>query len=138
MVSDYCRKWVKYAQNDIAIAERELNLDINPRLRAYEAILYHCQQAVEKMLKAYLIYKGENPWGHDLEALRASCTAYDNTFNSKSLIGHCIFLTSFIAVRYPDFVMSIDASHAIRGLNSAKRVYDFVSKKLGFGRTYFN
>ena len=47
MLSDYCKKWVIYAQNDISIAMREMNLAINPRHKAYEAILYHSQQAAE-------------------------------------------------------------------------------------------
>ena len=98
MLSDYCKKWVKYAQNDISIAVREMNLEVNPRHKAYEAILYHCQQAAEKMLKAYLISKGSNPWGHDLDALRTACADFDKGLNGARLTGHCVFLMSFTAV----------------------------------------
>ena len=38
MLSDYCKKWVKYAHNDISIAVREMNLAGNPRHKAYEAM----------------------------------------------------------------------------------------------------
>ena len=31
----------------------------------------------------------------------------------------------------------IDASHATRGINSAKRIYDFVSERLGLGKVFF-
>ena len=31
--------WVKYAHNDLGIAIREMEMDCNPRHRAYEAIL---------------------------------------------------------------------------------------------------
>jgi len=137
MLSEYCKKWISHAQNDIGIATREMDLQVNPRHRAYEAILYHSQQATEKMLKAYLINKGENPWGHDLDSLRSSCAAFDNSFNGIRLARHCLYLTSFVAARYPDFTMSIDASMAIRGLKSAKRVYDFVSEKLGLGKMFY-
>ena len=58
-------------------------------------------------------------------------------FNSPRLIKHIAFLSAFIAARYPDFTMSIDASHATRGLNSAKRIFDFVSERLGLGKVYF-
>jgi len=40
-------------------------------------------------------------------------------------------------VRYPDYSISIDAADAARGLNSAKRIFDFVSERLGLGRMYY-
>ena len=136
MLSEYCQKWVRYAQNDIDIAAREMNLPINPRHRAFEAILYHCQQSAEKMLKAYLISKGNNPWGHDLDALRSECAAFDSEFNKARIVKHCVYLTTFVAARYPDFTFSIDSGHAKRGLNSAKRIYGFISTKLGLDRKH--
>ena len=33
--------------------------------------------------------------------------------------------------------MDIDSSQAARGLNSAKRIYDFVSEQLGLKKVYF-
>ena len=138
MLSNYCKQWIQYAQNDIRIASQEMERAVNPRLRAYEAILYHCQQAAEKMLKTYLIHKGVHPWGHDLDALRLRCADFDSGFNNVRIIKHCIFLLSFVAARYPDFtVASVDASNAERALNSAKRIYDFISVKLGLGELYF-
>ena len=136
MLSEYCRKWIRYAENDIDIAAREISLPVNPRHRAYEAILYHCQQSAEKMLKAYLISKGSNPWGHDLDALRTQCAVFDKDFDRVRLVRHCVFLTTFVAARYPDFTFTIDSTHAIRGLNSAKRIYEFISEKLAHGRKH--
>ena len=31
-------------------------------------------------------------------------------------------------------IREVDASHAVRGINSAKRVFDFVSEKMGMGK----
>jgi HEPN domain-containing protein len=106
----------------------------NTRKRPHELILYHCQQAVEKVLKAYIIYNNNNtcPWGHDLDDLRMTCAGFDNAFNTKRIAGHCAFLTAFNSARYPDFMASVDAKTAERGLNSAKRVYDFVTKRMPF------
>ena len=138
MLSKYCKQWIQYAQNDIRLATQEMEREVNPRLRAYEAVLYHCQQAAEKMLKAYLVYHGIRPWGHDLDALRTQCAGFDRGFNNVRITKHCIFLLSFIAARYPDFTMAgVDASNAERAINSAKRVYDFVSVRLGQGEVYF-
>ena len=124
-------RWVKFAQNDLSVAIREMNQTINPRLRPFEVIIYHCQQSAEKMLKAYIVSKGIlPPKHHKLEDLRMICANFDNGFNSARLIQHCAFLNIFIAARYPDFTMSVDASNATRGINSAKRIHDFISKKL--------
>jgi len=109
----------------------------NPRQRPFEIILYHCQQSVEKMLKAYLVQYGTTGWGHDLDALRLQCAAFDNSFYSTRQAKHCAFLTAFAAVRYPDYTVSVDAGDATRGLNSAKRIFDFVSERLGLEKTFF-
>jgi len=129
--------WVDIARKDISVVIREMERTTNPRMRPFEVILYLCQQCAEKMLKAYLIYKGTPGWGHDLVALRNACANHDDSFNASRIVNHCAFLDSFIGARYPDFTMSIDASNANRGLNSAKRVYDFVSEKLGLGKVFF-
>jgi len=47
--------WVRYARNDLSVAIREMERIVNPKQRPFEVILYHCQQAAEKMLKAYLV-----------------------------------------------------------------------------------
>ena len=128
------KEWVRFAQNDLGIATREMNRECNPRHRAYEAILAHCQQSAEKMLKAYVIKNkpGVNPkvFSHDLEAIRIECANIDKSFNSTRFVMHVTFLSAFVTARYPDFWFSIDASHAARGLNSARRINEFISKRL--------
>ena len=134
--NDY-RAWVQYAQNDLSVAIREMERTSHSGKRPFEVILYHCQQSAEKMLKAYLLYKGTIEWGHDLDSLRIKCTALDSAFSSSRIARHCAFLSMFATVRYPDFTFSVDSSHSTRGINSAKRVYDFVSDKLALGKVYF-
>ena len=135
------KAWVRYDNNDLGIATREMERECSPRHRAYEAILMHCQQSAEKMLKAYVIKNiaNVNPkvFSHDLEAIRIECAKLDNSFNSIRLSKHLAFLAAFITARYPDFSYSIDSSHAARGLNSAKRVYDFISVRLGLDKEFF-
>jgi len=135
------KAWVRYANNDLGIAVREMARECNPRHRAYEAVLMHCQQSAEKMLKAYVVKNiaSVNPkvFSHDLEAIRMECAKKDDSFNSARFSKHLAFLATFVTARYPDFTFSIDSTHAIRGLNSAKRVYDFISVRLGLGREFF-
>ena len=130
--------WVGYARNDIDVAIHEMEYLRNPRLRPYEIILHHCHQCAEKMLKAYIINSGGTAAPiHVLNTLRRSCAGYDNGFDGKRIKDHCVYLDIFWNVKYPDFTVSIDASHATRGINSAKRLYDFVSERLGLGKVFF-
>ena len=135
--------WVKYARNDLSVAIREIERTTNPRQRPFEVILYHCQQAVEKMLKAYLVcngvsvFAGSKGWGHDLNALRTHCTSFDAGFAGARITSHCSFLHLFATVRYPDFAFSVDANYAARGINSAKRIFDFVATRIGMPKEYF-
>jgi HEPN domain-containing protein len=130
--------WASYARNDIDVAIREMEYIRNPRLRPYEIILHHCHQCVEKMLKAYIINAGGTPAQiHVLNALRRVCSGYDNSFNGKRAKDHCAYLDIFWNIKYPDFTVSVDSSHASRGINSARRMYDFISTRLGLGKVFF-
>jgi len=135
------QEWVRYAKNDLDISILVMERDCNPRHRPYEIVLMHCQQSAEKMLKAYVIKTNPsiNPkvFSHDLEAIRMECEKNDKIFCSARLVKHLTFLSVFATARYPDFRFSIDSTHAVRGVNSAKRVYDFISERLGLGKVYF-
>ena len=130
--------WLKYARNDLGTAEREMNAHRNPRLRPYEIILHHCHQCAEKALKAFLLHKtGKYPFHHDLGSLLLECEKLDSSFKNQRMENHCLWLNSFWNVKYPDFTLSLDGAIASRGVNSAKRIYDFVSDVLGHGKIYF-
>ena len=135
------QEWMRYAHNDLSVSIREMERECNPKHRFYEVILAHCQQSAEKALKAYVIKNNpsKNPrvFSHDLEAIRMECERLDKTFSSSRLVKHLTFLSVFVTARYPDFRFSIDSSHAKRGINSAKRVNDFVSERLGLEREFF-
>lgn len=64
-------------------------------------VLFHLQQAVEKYLKGYLIYKtGMLQDGHSLIKLCKKAAVYDNRF--KNFIKDCAFLNGYyIETRYP-------------------------------------
>jgi HEPN domain-containing protein len=131
--------WVEYAKNDIDVAIREMEYLRNPRMRPYEIILHHCHQCAEKMLKSYILNSGGTfSQIHVLNTLRRTCAEYDKSFNNRRVKDHCVYLDVFWNIKYPDFTVSVDASHANRGINSAKRIYDFVSIKLGLGKEFFS
>ncbi len=62
--------WRAKAEEDMAVAR----LLITQERRLYAAAVYHCQQAAEKMLKAWLTHRGVGfPKTHDLELLLHLC-----------------------------------------------------------------
>jgi len=130
-MNENTRKWVQTAINALSTAESEMIRRTNPRHRAYEQILYNCQQSAEKILKAYLHYIGEAAWGHELTALRLKCVAHNTDFDNARIVGHCEFLEQFNTVRYADFNQDVDSKIAKRAINSAKKVYNFTVQKLG-------
>lgn len=64
-------------------------------------VCFHCQQAVEKYLKGYLIFKsGELVEGHSLLKLCKKASQFDEGF--KAYVKDCAFVNSFyIETRYP-------------------------------------
>jgi HEPN domain-containing protein len=63
---DFINEWLSLGDDDLRVAEHSLLL--YPILR--EMICYHCEQAAEKYLKAYLLsYDIEPPRTHDLQTL---------------------------------------------------------------------
>jgi len=137
MLNDLCKKWMKSAQNDLIVIQSLIDQIQNPRHRPQEQIMYHSQQAAEKMLKAFLFQQGIAIHGHDLTVLRNKCATYDNAFNQKRMTDHCSFLSGFNIARYIDYTGDVDKITADRAWNSAKRIFDFVSERLGLDKHFF-
>lgn len=61
------REWISKAEGDYATAERELCATGTPNL---DAVCFHAEQCIEKLMKALLIHRGVTPpRSHDLVAL---------------------------------------------------------------------
>ena len=113
-------EWFNFADADFDSA-----LILNDAYRKYnEIICYHCQQAVEKYLKAFLCYNGVIPPKiHVLEALCALCSEFDSSFND--IAKDCAYLSPFaVRVRYP-FEMEITDLNTVKSLEIVQRVKDF-------------
>jgi len=79
MIDEYVKKWLIKANNDLKVAENEMKLP--PEEMVTEAVCFHSQQAVEKILKAYLITKNvEFGKTHNLEYLLELCVKEDSEF----------------------------------------------------------
>ena len=92
-------EWVEKAEGDFKVAVRESEADD----AVYDIVCYHCQQCVEKYLKAILVEKDvEFEKIHDLEALMYLCKDYLSV--ARNRVEDLIWLTQFsVRVRYPGF-----------------------------------
>ena len=92
------REWVKKAEDDFSVLERESRVKKNP---SYDGICFHAQQCAEKYLKARLV-EAEKEYSktHDLNALLDKVISIEPLWEGfrRSLA----FLSDFaISYRYP-------------------------------------
>lgn len=95
---EYINLWIKKANDDLKVAERELKYS-DPVL---DAVCFHLQQCVEKYLKAFLIYNSKVIIKtHNIEFLLEKCIQididykkYEEKFDILSQCG--------VETRYPD------------------------------------
>ena len=120
MNSEEVKEWMTIADCDFDSAKI-----LNEATRKYyEIICYHCAQATEKYLKAYLVYHDIIPErSHDLINLYRICVNIDSIF--RSINTKCGFLNRFANdIRYPhryevtdsDANFAIDAVEIIRNI----------------------
>ena len=120
------KQWIALADNDLALAEHTAKT-MWPI--PYEIVCFHCQQFVEKYLKAFLVSKGhEPPYIHDLVRLTALCEAENPTFSE--IKQRCIFLTEYgVQPRYPGNMQIIDED-MLRALHFAAEIKKFMLEKV--------
>jgi hypothetical protein len=81
-------EWIEKAEADYksAVALQRRRKEPLP-----DIVCYHCQQCVEKYLKAYLIAQGSTPPRiHDLEDLLNLCALYDATLTARLPLVHVL------------------------------------------------
>ncbi|MCP4652042.1 MAG: HEPN domain-containing protein [Candidatus Omnitrophica bacterium] len=123
---EYLKRWVDKADNDLKVAEHENAIE--EKQRVTEAICFHCQQAIEKYLKAYLVFKAVD-FGktHNLEYLIELCAKENKEFLNLS-VGNLSFFA--VEVRYPDDFYIPTSKEAIASIEMAKQIRDFVLPKI--------
>jgi HEPN domain-containing protein len=105
------REWVKKAEDDLRMAV----LAAGAAPPSHDQVCFHCQQAVEKYLKALLEELGHSvPKTHDLDALAGLLLPHYPGL--RSIRHRLSFLSPFaVAVRYPGFTATKrQATSAVR------------------------
>ena len=94
-----------------------------------DVVCYHCQQCVEKYLKAYLIAQGITPPRiHDLEDLLNLCAIHDAALATRLPLVQVINPYA-VLIRYPG--MTATVAEAKDAVNAMRRLRTVVRRKLG-------
>ncbi len=125
------KQWLLKAESDLKVAINELSFE-SP---VTDVICFHCQQAVEKFLKAYLVSKGIS-FGktHNITFLLKLCIESDKDFieiEKMDVEKLTIYATE---LRYPDFFYIPPVEEAEEAVKKAKFVREFVMGKIEGGR----
>ena len=73
----YIKSWLNKAEHDLLSAQRLL--EIEPMI--LDNACFHCQQSIEKCLKAFLIYHGRDiERTHNVIFLLSECAIFDSVF----------------------------------------------------------
>lgn len=111
--NDYLKTWLFRANEDIAVIEKLFESE--PELYA-STICFHAQQAVEKFLKAFLVFHNiDFPKTLDLDYLLLECKKID----AKDFDIDLGSLTDFgVNIRYPDdfYLPDKDETAQYRGI----------------------
>jgi HEPN domain-containing protein len=122
--SDFISQWLAKANEDLLVVDRLTETGII----AASSVCFHCQQAVEKFLKAYLIANGfDVKKTHNIEFLLSECAEIDNEFSSLDPKE----LSDFgVDVRYPGDMYIPDDKETMGYKEFAFFVKEFVEKKI--------
>ena len=119
-------EWLDKAGSDLLCA-RTLREDD----RCYDGAGFHCQQAVEKALKAYILLRsGQLHDGHNLTWLCRQALRYDRKFSGwfdeSAALTHC-----YIETRYPsDLYESFDYTRVRQAYEMAYEMFMFICSQI--------
>lgn len=119
---DETREWLQKAKSDL-VSARILVKHGPPVL---DTACFHCQQAVEKLLKAFLVWKAM-PFEkvHSLTYLLDRCQGEEPGFASVRERAEALAPYA-VEARYPGAVMEISQQEAAETLSTAETMWDFV------------
>lgn len=125
MINEETKKWLIKGLNDFKTAEKLINLPEDEIIT--DTLCFHCQQAVEKFLKAFLIHNNkEFERVHSLEYLIKLSSEIDKEF--EILYETAASLNDYaITVRYPDEFYIPSIEEARKAFKLARKAKEFIS-----------
>ena len=125
---EYLKQWLFRANEDIAVMQTLAEQSIDSYT---STICFHCQQAVEKFLKALLVFhKIDFPKTHDVDFLLKKCSQVENlNFNNIDLKD----LSDFgVDIRYPDDFYIPDISETKEYIEIALKIKKVAEEEIEF------
>ncbi|NOR77416.1 MAG: HEPN domain-containing protein [Methanophagales archaeon] len=118
--------WIAKAEKDLISAKHELSFSD----AVTETVCFHCQQAVEKYLKAYLVFLGISfTKTHEIGELITKCESRDSEISV--LKEKADKLTDYaVEVRYPEDEFEPTLEEAKESFDIAKKIKEFVLNKI--------
>ncbi|MGN0648353.1 MAG: HEPN domain-containing protein [Oscillospiraceae bacterium] len=120
--------WLYYAAIDLHVAQK-----LTSDKHCYNTIAFHCQQAIEKGMKGYLLWKRNRLYdGHNLPFLCKQCMQDDRSFSKW--LPSCVQITRYyIEARYPaDFLLQLDATTADAATKDTEQILDDINALVKF------
>jgi len=115
-------EWIKIAEHDLGSAM------LLAEIPYYAPACVHCQQSVEKILKAYIIANGGVLKKiHELNVLVEDCEKYSPDFGQ--IKNNCSDITLYSTMRYPP-MGNITDEDMKQLLKDTRDVFDFTKSKL--------
>ena len=119
------KRWLEKARNDRSAVKKI----IASAFVETDIAAFHCQQAVEKLLKAFLVlHRVEFEKVHDLGLLLDQCVGKDETFESLRFGVEPLTLYA-VAFRYPG-PADPARDDVERALQVVEQVWDFVIQRM--------
>lgn len=127
VIWDFVQEWLAKAGRDLRAAEILL---ADPE-DFCEYVAFHCQQAVEKFQKAFLVrHQIEFSKTHDLAQIRTLISQVDASLAER--LAPADWLTPFgVETRYPGYLREVTRETAQRALHDAQAVRMLVHDSLG-------
>lgn len=122
---DLVDKWLIKAENNFKTAVQSFKYEEI----VTDTLCFHCQQAVEKYLKAYLVSKDISPAKtHRIELLLEKCMEFDSSFEE---LQNAVDLNIYaIEQLYPDDFYIPSIEEAEEAIELATTVKQFILKRL--------
>lgn len=124
----YVQMWLDKANSDLKNAD--IILAAQTESPPLDTVCFHCQQAAEKLIKAFLVFHGKSfPFSHNLADLVAVCMQVDPDF--VAIQRKAEMLTPFaVEIRYPDDFYMPTRQEAEQAFAIAAEIQAFISARL--------
>jgi HEPN domain-containing protein len=122
---EYAKRWIDKAKSDLLDADNNLAADKVP----FDTVCFHCQQAAEKLLKAFLVAHGsEYPLTHNLFVILEKVLEFDPM--AEFLREILALLNPYsVEIRYPGDELTLTIDNAKEARQASQEVFEWMQSR---------